>query len=593
MRINIHSFILIFFVGISLAASGQRDTTMNREVEVIKAFKPSLNDAYKINDMPKIKETEVQKPVFNYNINSQPAVETLAVNPLKAASISSEKKEQNGYGLLRGGLGNYNKPYGEFFFNHLASKKSIFGIHAMHLSSDGNLKLEGGDKVKAPYSKNQAEVYYSQFLRENILSFNVDFNRDAFNYYGYPKYAVPDTLMQENQDINYFGTGQVFTKGGITIKMDNPSLNMKDPFFGFDFDYHYFKTKTNQTENYAKLMTHSQKPFNFGTGLLDAGVSYNQANHIVSRIDESIDSRMQSWLYLNPAVYFSKKTFNATLGIKTWYVSDQDIAGSFKITPNILLNYMPVKNIIKLFAGIDGNLIDNHYSKIAYENPFVNPEHDVKNSFEKIRFFGGFDGKFATKTNFKLGFDYAMIDNQPLYYLNEHTTLDGSYNPVTQIIDNDFDIMYDDMNRFKFNVELIHTASAKLNFLLNGNYYVYNMETQAEAWNMPEWDANFSVGYKITEQLSVSADIYLIGMRKALIIVEPNPYYEYLIAPEPTYKSFNLDTAFDMNVRGNYQITERFSVFAQLNNFGFQKYQQWFGYPVQSFNFLAGVSYAF
>jgi hypothetical protein len=48
-----------------------------------------------------------------------------------------------------------------------------------------------------------------------------------------------------------------------------------------------------------------------------------------------------------------------------------------------------------------------------------------------------------------------------------------------------------------------------------------------------------------------------------------------------------------MNVRGNYKITEKFSLFAQLNNFGFQKYQRWFGYPVQSFNFLAGASYSF
>jgi len=111
---------------------------------------------------------------------------------------------------------------------------------------------------------------------------------------------------------------------------------------------------------------------------------------------------------------------------------------------------------------------------------------------------------------------------------------------------------------------------------------------------MPDWDANFNVGYKITEQLSVSADFYLIGGRKALIIEYPfNNTFTQSSPSGPTYKSFNLDTAFDMNVRGNYKITEKFSVFAQLNNFGFQKYQRWFGYPVQSFNFLAGVSYAF
>jgi len=595
MRIIIQSILLGIFTAITLVTSAQRDTAINREVEVIKAFKPTLNDAYKINDMPKVKETEVPKPAFNYNINSEPVLSSFAVNPLKAAGTASEQSQQIGYGHIRGGIGNYNKAYGEFFFNQLTSKKSIFGLHAMHLSSDADLKLEGGNNVNTPFSKNEAELYFSQFLRDKILSFNIDYNRDAFNYYGYPKYAVPDTLLLENQDLNYFGTRQAFSKGGLKVKMDNPSLDMNDPFFGFDFEYHYFQNKTDQNENYAKFMTHSQKPFDFGIGLLDAGISYNQANHIVNRIDESIDSRMQSWLYINPAIYFSKKLFDATVGFKTWYVSDQDDAGSFYVTPNVSINFMPVKNIVKLFAGIDGNVVDNHYSKIAYENPFVNPEHDVKNSFEKIRFYGGFDGKFAAKTNFKLGFDYAIIDNQPLYYLHEYSLFNPGNIATAQIIDNDFDVLYDDMNRFKFNVEVIHTASSKLNFLLNGNYYVYNMDTQAEAWNMPEWDANLSVSYKITERLSVSSDIYLMGTRKALI---KKALYEYLpptssVANPTTFKSYNLNTVLDLNVRGNYLITEKFAVFAQLNNLGFQKYQQWFGYPVQSFNFLAGVSYSF
>jgi hypothetical protein len=310
-------------------------------------------------------------------------------------------------------------------------------------------------------------------------------------------------------------------------------------------------------------------------------------------VTDVIDSRMQSWFYLNPAVYFSKKMFNATVGINTWYVSDKDVNAQARITPNVLINYMPVKNVVKLYAGIDGNYINNHYSKIAYENPFVNPEHDVVNSFEKIRFYGGFDGKFAAKTNFKIGFDYSKIDDQPLYYLEEKILPDPNLNPNPYIVYNDFSILYDNLSLFKINLEIFHRSSEKLDLLLSGNYYMYNLDVQTDAWNMPNWDANLSLSYKITEQLSVSADFYLIGGRKALIIEEPNPFLEYLVAPEPMYKSYNLDTAFDMNVRGNYKITEKFSAFAQLNNFGFQKYQRWFGYPVQSFNFLAGVSYSF
>jgi hypothetical protein len=420
----------------------------------------------------------------------------------------------------------------------------------------------------------------------------VDYNRDALNYYGYPVNPVPEPLTEENQTVNYFGTKQAFSKGGISVKLNNPSLEINDPYFGFDFDYHYFTTKTGQNENYGKLMAHIQQPFSFATGLLNVGVTYNRADNVLNLAKLSIDSRVQSILYINPAIYFDKKMFNAELGINAWYATDKDVDGQFKVTPNILLNFMPVKNVFKVFAGIDGNFINNHYSKIAYENPFVDPEHDIINSFEKIRFFGGFDGKFAAKTNFKIGVDYSLVNDQPFYYLEEYTYPDPNINPNPQIVDNDFSVLYDDLSLFKINLEIFHRSSGKLDMMLSGNYFIYNLDEQEEAWNMPDWDATFNVGYKITEQLSVSADFYLIGARKARII---DSQLQNLLSSsaQPIKKSFNLDTAFDMNVRGNYKITEKFSVFAQLNNFGFQKYQRWFGYPVQSFNFLAGASYSF
>jgi len=593
MYIKIKTVLLIGIVGISGWASAQRDTTLNREVEVVKSFTPTLMDVHKINDLPKIKDVDPKKPAFDYKINSQPMVNTFAVNPLKAATIESNQTEQNGYGLIKAGFGNYNKPYGEIFFNHLASKKSIFGIHAMHLSSNGTLELEGGDKVEAPFSKNEAEVYWTQSFSQKILSTSVTYNRDAFNYYGYPKDAVPAPLLEENQDVNYFGTKQTFSKGGLSVKLNNPSLEMNDPNFGFDFEYNYFQSKTGQSEHFANFTAHMQQPFSFGTGLLDAGVSYVQNNDIINRISEMPGSRQQSWLYLNPAVYLGKKELNLRAGLKSWYITDADVNAQVRITPDVLVNYTPVKDVFKIYAGIDGNHISNHYSKIAYENPFVDPEHDVYNSFEKIRFYGGFDGKFGKKTNFKIGFDYSITDSQPFYYLHEYTHTDPAYNPNPLVIDNDFKILYDDFNRFKINAEVFHTSAGKFDLLANANYYVYNMENEAEAWNMPDWDANLTIGYNITERLNVAVDIFLIGTRKALVMETVFRDYENDSVNPPVFKSFNLDTAFDMNVRGNYKITDKFSAFASLNNFGFQKYERWFGYPVQSFNFLAGVSYAF
>ena len=585
-------FLLLFIVSI-YSANAQQDTSLTREVEVTRAFTPTILDANKINEMPKIDETEHIAPKFDYSIFSQPILNTFSVTQLKAATINNTEKKDTGYGLIRVGFGNYKKPYGEFFFNNLASKKSIFGIHAKHLSSHGNITLIGEDKVDAPYSKNEAEIYFKHDFSKKILSVNTHFKSDGFNYYGYPETAIPSILLEENQDINYQGTKQTFSKGGINISLKNPTAELDDPVFNFDLKYNYFGTKTEQREHFGEFKMDFQKPINTGTILTDAGVRFVQSNEIYNQTLSEIGKRTQTWLFAKPAWYFEGKTANVSIGFNGWFILDNDLDALAKITPNIRANYMPVKDVIKLYAGIDGNYINNHYSKIAYENPFVDPHHDVTNSFEKIHFYGGFDGKFSPKTNFKFGVDYSIIDDQPFYYLNEYYYPSPTVNPNPLIVNNTFNILYDNINLLKLNMEIFHASSEKLNLLLSGNYYAYNLDEQTEAWNMPDWDATLSIDYKITEQLSVGTDIYLIGGRKALIVEQPNPFIMYIKVPNPISKTNNLDTTFDLNVNANYQITQNLAAFGQLNNFGFQKYQRWFGYPVQSFNGLLGVSYAF
>ncbi len=100
-----------------------------------------------------------------------------------------------------------------------------------------------------------------------------------------------------------------------------------------------------------------------------------------------------------------------------------------------------------------------------------------------------------------------MVKDQPLYYLFRHSFDEGLAG--TGIADNDFNIIYDNLNLLKFNLEIFHASLGKANLLLSGNYYVYNMETMEEAWNLPDWDAKLSVGYQISDQLSFTTDLFL------------------------------------------------------------------------------------
>ncbi|MBN1819806.1 MAG: hypothetical protein JW833_03780 [Prolixibacteraceae bacterium] len=585
--------VFILFMGFSLYA--QQDTVLRQEVEVVKAYRPSISDAFKISDIPKMDKEEHQKPTFNYSIFSQPVFSTFSVNPLQAAKITGKPKEDHGYGLIKLGTGNYGKPYADFYLNNNNSKNTIFGVHFQHLSSHGKIKLPGNDKVDAPFSDNVAELYTKHSGQNAEFDVNVFYNRNGFNYYGYPVFQVPSQLMEENQDINYFGTKQAFSRGGLNFGIQSTSRSKQAAQLGMDIDYQYFTTKTGQKEHLAELMVHVKKPVNNIVAMIDAGGAFYLADSIFNNTLNDYGKRREIWFKANPVVQFEKKNMSLKAGGKFYFVLDKDRDPAIRVAPDVLFTLKPIEGILDFFAGIDGKYEQNNYSKIALENPFVNPEHDVKNTMHKYRFFGGFNGKFSSKMNYTVSAEYSSIKDQPFYYQEAYFYPDATQ-PVDPIItNNDFQVLYDDLNLTKLNLEVYYTASEKLNLLLTGSYYAYKLKEQAEAWNLPDFDVKLSLDFQVTEQLNVATDIYVIGERKGLV-------YEYNDYQQPPWssvgiqkldKAYIMDMVIDLNARATYSVTRNFSVFAQLNNFGFQNYEHWLGYPVQNFNFLGGISYSF
>lgn len=188
MKIH-HIILAAILIGFTVSVKAQRDTTkLKQEVEVVKAYQPSLSDARKINDIPKIKEDKPTKPEFEYSIYSEPIFSTFSVKPVQAAKIVGEPKTEIGKGLLKLGVGNYMTPYSELFYNALPGKKSNFGMHFKHHSSHGDIKLLNDDKVEAPFSDNYAEIFHKHFYRNSTLSLNGFFERKGFQYYGYRRF---------------------------------------------------------------------------------------------------------------------------------------------------------------------------------------------------------------------------------------------------------------------------------------------------------------------------------------------------------------------------------------------------------------------
>jgi hypothetical protein len=567
-------------------ALAQKDTIkLRQEVEVTKAYQPTVTDAVKINDIPKIKAEQTEAPTFDYSIYSKPVFSTFDVPPVTAAKMVGETKPGMGMGLLKLGIGNYLTPYGEFFFNSKPDKSSNFGMHFKHLSSSGNIILLNEDKVKARESENTAEIFGKKFFRKSTLTGSLAYDRKAFNYYGYSGDILTDN--QKEEMIPYFQDKQYFSKGTGEVHLKSETLSKYDFNYDFGIKYHYLTSKTGQTERETVLSGDVSKKIDSALGLLSASITHYKADSIWSGYSNLYGKKRQTLLRANPSFGWSSEIASIEIGLNTTLALDADTDASFYIWPKIKAEWSPVPQYLTLFAAIDGHLQHNTYSAIAAENPYVDPYHDVLNTNYKNIFSGGFKGKFSSKTNYVAQASYSIVEDQHFY------TTEGRdvNNPTSTLrrLNNTFNWVYDDVNILKLSGEVLHSVSDNFSVHILGNYYSYDLKTIEKAWQMPNFDLTLSGVYKPTDQLKFNADIFFVGKRTALVLDydsrNMDPYREEI--------QISMDPIIDLNVGIEYQFSDQLNFFVRLNNFGFQKYEQWLGYTNKSFNCLAGISYSF
>ncbi len=586
MKIKYIKLLPIFILGFTVMVQAQQDTTrLKQEVEVTKAYQPSVSDAFKINDIPQIKEETTEKPVFEYSISSEPVFSTFSVKPVQAATMVGEPKTELGKGLLKLGMGNYLTPYGELFYNAIPGNKSNFGMHFKHLSSHGEIKLMNDDKVNAPFSNNSVEIFGKRFYRNSTLAVTGFFDRKGFQYYGYTGNKLTDA--EKEAIIPTWQDKQAFSKGGIDFRLSSNPRAGSEMEYDLGLNYHYFGAKTGQREHLGKLNLNLDKDFDYFTGLLESSLTFYRADKIANRITPASDQKQQILLMVNPAVVFTGGNALLQFGIKTYTMIDDDEDAKITVTPNAKAEWSPVENILTLYAHASGGFDQNVYSKIAAENPYAAPDHDIRNTEYRYIFSGGIRGKFSSKTNYRAGVSYSGIKNMHFYYAHG---LDN-YLPASPIrtLNNTLGVVYDDLKLLKFSGEFFHAASENLSFHLEGNYYSYDLETLVQPWQMPEFDVDLSLIYKTEGPLSFTLDAYVIGKRQALFIDN----WSVEVLPGFTETISTMDPVFDLNASVEYQYNQKLSFFLQLNNFAFQHYETWSGYANQGFNALAGLSFSF
>jgi outer membrane receptor protein involved in Fe transport len=573
MKIKFLIFIITLSSSFTFAFAQERtkDTIDDQVVNVVKPYTPTISDAFKIKDTPKLTDSNtVKKKEVKYNIFSIPVASTFTPAKGRAATVDKAKsvKLYDNYASL--GVGSYTTILGEVYLNHELSNTENVGGYFSHHSSAGGID---GLLLDDDFTKTHLNAHYSQKLRDFSWKVNAGFNLQTYNWYGLPqKY-----FGQAEADM--IDPGHSFTSFNIggKLKFDDGIIEDGSVLFrrfGDDQDSgeNRFIAKTSfnvpiqgeeiNTEFYIDYIGGSfDKDFN-GDGELKYG------NVIFG---------------LAPSYQLTQDDLTVDLGLKLVYLNNTELSDNkFFIYPNIEASYRLVDEILIAYGGIKGDLIQNSYYDFANENPFVSPTLIVGPTDQRYKGFLGLKGKLSNNVSYNIKGNYYAEEGKALYKANEAQT----FATENYQYGNSFGVVYDDVTTFSLAGELNIDVNRNFTLGFKGEYFSYTTDTEDEAWNLPDITGSIFLDFQISEQWYAGASAFFVGERKEQSLIVGT-----LIFEPPT--TITLDSYFDANAHLGYKVNDQLSVFAKVNNIANQDYQRWLNFPVQGIQFLAGATYQF
>lgn len=520
------------------------------EINVTKQFKPTIADAFKINDNPAYTDSTPRIPPQTYTIAPKPINTVFELAPIKPARMVGEPLTRLYNSFVKLGFGNYTTPYGEAFYNSLRSKDYVYGVHVKHLSSYATLK----DYGYSGYSDNEASLYGKKFFKKQTLFADIDYSRNVVHYYGYD---IKANTINDN-DL----TRQRFSF--ISPRLQLLSHYTDSSHINYDLRLKYYNLldlyKVNENNVQAEAIL--------------KGYYDRQAITVGSSVDfyntrGSIDTVTNTIIKLAPSVAFAGNKWRVNIGL----TAVGDFAGSSKFLfyPNIDFNFNIVDDLIIPYAGIGGGLDRNSYKVLSDINPFVSPTAQLLNTDRKIEVYGGLRGTIEANTSYNIKATYSKINNMPLFVTDE-----------SNLLKNKFSVIYDNTTYLNIHGELGYQRTEKLKFIAKGDYFHYDMATEKRAWYKPEMQITLSAHYNLRNKIVVKGDVFVIGKQLARTFDSKH----VLVIKE-------LKGLADINLGAEYKYSKLFTLFVNFNNIAAFRYYRWNNYPTQRFLLMGGLVVTF
>ena len=540
---SIFTFCILGFT--IMNAQGDLNT---EQVEVIKNFDARLLDAERINVVPQLPSLDTATRRQAYNINERTLNVEYLPPKIRPLAMRRDALAESYEGFIRAGAGFPTSFYFDGSYNVVTEDNLDFGINAFHHSANNDGQIENQS-----FSYTNAEAAGTYYFEQGFaVNGRLGYTIDNVFFYGYN-----DINSELDSSLFAFEGEQVkqsFTTFNAAANIFNGERTVADFNYNAGFDLYFLEDDYASRETGFKINMMGTKWFNDKHPL---------KIELITDFTFFRDSSSQNLhnFFLKPNYTYHGDNFTAKIGANLASSDDE-----YFFYPDVELSAQVSNNLIGVFVGAEGSLQKNNFQALTDYNPFIISRPRIRNS-SYYHYYGGIKGNVQGVT-YRAQAGYKQVDDLALFNLT------NDFDSIPR-----FDVIYDTVNIVSISANV--TAPLFEGFELTGTLTqnFYSTESQEKAWHLPATSVNVAASYKTLEnKLKLTGEFFL----------ENGVPFQTADG-----QSENLNALFDISAGAEYRVSEKFGVFAQVNNLANNKRQRWRRYPVYGLNVLAGISAKF
>lgn len=542
------------------------------EVTVNSNYQAELEKANKINSNPLDEDKDiVEKKEINYSIQSFPVASTYV--PEKGAAVGLDQKETKNYypNYASFSVGNYNQIHARLGVAQPINNQWYIGGKLGYSRANGLKEFETTD---SGYQNAFLEIALgSKSTKADWqVKAGTNFNQNSW-------YAVPfEDLELDKKDFETIDLKRTAQYAGVNTK-------------GIFYDQFIESVMVDYARFWDDIGTRENAMYFSPTFTLPIGnqaINFKlQADYVSTSFGENFDTKDHFVFTAEPSIKIQKENFLLSLGAGLGYVKYEDLnedQASITFYPKVTIDASLVPDIVNAYVGAEGGISTNSYRSLYQNNPYVAMETDLRPTKTAYDLYGGLKGKLYHNISYNIKAGYKRQQNLPLFTLRGGETLKTNQLPYNYA--NAFDVVYEDVNTLSGFGELTFNFN-HLKISAFGAYNMYQLDSEAIAYNLPELKVGLHSGIEFTEKLSTNVELYYVSGRKDIQTIT----YSDIDIVKKTEKQLN--PYVNLKAHMQYQLTDRWSVFVKGNNLLNQRYDLFTNYLQRGVEVYGGISYRF